>query len=86
MYENKRDFIGKYFLCLTELDYRNLMSKLMELGFSWTSGASIESLDLDKWDKIGSSTVVWVTANGVSLLGYYEVKAAGVQVDTWNLK
>lgn len=84
--DSKEDFIGRYFLCLTELDYKDLISRLSMLGFEWAGSESpLTDVDLDKWGKMGSSTVVWVSAKGVVLLGYFEVKVAGVEIETWNL-
>lgn len=82
----KEDFIGKYYLCLTDLDFRDLMSRLSMLGFDWAGSESpIIDVDLEKWDKMGSSTVVWVSPQGIMLLGYYELKAAGIEAETWKL-
>lgn len=82
----KEDFIGKKFLCLTEVDYKDLLSRLSTLGFCWVGSKTlIVEDDIVTWQKMRDSTVVSVTSEGVLLVGYYEVRSSGVVVETWGV-
>lgn len=83
---NKQEFQGKYYLCLTELDYRDLISRLKEMDFRWVSGEELTEADLENWNRLGSSTVLWLSPEGIRFISYSEAKYAGVQVETWNIR
>lgn len=83
---NRNEFEGKYYLCLTDLDYRDLVSRLKEMDFRWVSGEELTVADLEKWSKLGSSTVLWLSPEGIRFISYSEAKSAGVRVETWNIK
>lgn len=77
----------RFYLCLTELDFRNLLSRLSSrYQTEWISGIPVDSeKDVEEWHRIGSSTVIWWSKdNTITLVNYFELKGTNTEVVTFD--